>query len=216
MSTPTPAPTVLLADDHSPLRRGVRVALEQSGFNVVVEADDADSAVAGALRRRPAVCVLDVGMPGSGIEAARRIKAQLPETSVVMLTVSRDDRDVFAALLAGASGYLLKDTNPTRLGAALRGVLAGEAALPRALSLRLIEEFRRRRTREDALRRLEDEGVVLTRREWDVLELMAEGLTTNEIAAQLVVSPATVRSHVAAVLRKLHAGSRDEALQRLQ
>lgn len=211
-----PAPTVLLADDHTPLRRGVRVALEQCGFRVVAECDDADSAVAAAVRRRPAVCVLDIGMPGSGIEAARRIKAQLPEMNIVMLTVSRDDRDVFAALQAGASGYLLKDTNPMRLGAALRGVLDGEAALPRALSLRLIEEFRRRRTREDALRRLENEGVVLTRREWDVLELMAEGLTTNEIAAQLVVSPATVRSHVAAVLRKLHAGSRDEALQRLQ
>lgn len=210
------APTVLLADDHTPLRRGVRVALEQNGFRVIAECNDADSAVAAALRRRPAVCVLDVGMPGSGIEAARRIKSALPETAIVMLTVSRDDRDVFAALQAGASGYLLKDTNPVALGSALRGVLDGEAALPRTLSLKLIEEFRRRRTREDTLRRLEDEGIVLTRREWDVLGLMAEGLTTNEIAAQLVVSPATVRSHVASTLRKLHAGSRDEALRRLK
>jgi DNA-binding NarL/FixJ family response regulator len=209
-------PTVLLADDHTPLRRGVRVALEQNGFHVVAECGDADSAVAAALRRRPAVCLLDIGMPGSGIEAARRIKAELPGTNVVMLTVSRDDRDVFAALQAGASGYLLKETDPNRLGHALRGVLAGEAALPRALVLRLIEEFRVRRTREDAVRRLEDEGIALTRREWDVLELMAEGLTTAEIAAQLVVAPATVRSHVASTLRKLHAGSRDEALRRLQ
>jgi len=209
-------PTVLLADDHGPLRRGVRVALEQNGFRVVAECDDARSAVKAALRRRPAVCLLDIGMPGSGIEAAREIKAQLPETHVVMLTVSRDDRDVFAALQAGASGYLLKETDPTRLGHALRGVLAGEAALPRALVLRLIEEFRRRRTREEALRKLEDEGIVLTPREWDVLELMAEGMTTAQIAAQLVVSPATVRTHVAATLRKLHAGSRDEALRRLQ
>jgi DNA-binding NarL/FixJ family response regulator len=209
-------PSVLLADDHTPLRRGVRVALEQTGFRVVAECDDAESAVAAALRRRPDVCVLDIGMPGSGIEAARQIKAKLPATRVVMLTVSRDDTDVFAALQAGASGYLLKETDPTRLGHALRGVLAGEAALPRTLVLKLIDEFRRRRTREDAMRRLENEGIVLTRREWEVLELMAEGLTTAEIAMQLVVSPATVRSHVASTLRKLHAGSRDEALRRLQ
>jgi DNA-binding NarL/FixJ family response regulator len=209
-------PTVLLADDHTPLRRGVRVALEHSGFRVVAECDDGPSAVAAAVKKRPVVCLLDINMPGSGIEAAREIKAQLPETNVVMLTVSRDDKDVFAALQAGASGYLLKETDPTRLGHALHGVLAGEAALPRALVLRLIEEFRRRRTREGAMRKLEDEGIVLTPREWSVLELMAEGLSTAEIAAQLVVAPATVRSHVASTLRKLHAESRDEALRRLQ
>lgn len=209
-------PTVLLADDHTPLRRGVRVALERSGFRVVAECSDAPSAVQAALRRRPAICLLDIGMPGSGIEAAREIKTKLPETNVVMLTVSRDDRDVFAALQAGASGYLLKDTDPQRLANALHGVLAGEAALPRALVLRLIEEFRHRRSREEKLRRLESEGVILTRREWDVLELMAEGMSTAEIAAHLVVAPATVRSHVASTLRKLHAGSRDEALKRFE
>jgi DNA-binding NarL/FixJ family response regulator len=209
-------PTVLLADDHTPLRRGVRVALEQSGFRVVAECSDAPSAVQAALRYRPAICLLDIGMPGSGIEAAREIKAKLPEANIIMLTVSRDDKNVFAALQAGASGYLLKDTDPQRLGHTLHGVLAGEAALPRALVQRLIDEFRQRRSREETMRRLESEGVMLTRREWEVLELMSEGMSTTEIAARLVVAPATVRSHVASTLKKLHAGSRDEALKRFE
>ena len=135
---------VLVADDHAPTRAGVRLALEGQGFRICAEAGSAGEAIAGALRERPDLCLLDIGMPGNGVAAAAEIKLRLPDTSIVMLTISRDDQDLFESLQAGASGYLLKDTTPARLPLALRGVLEGDAALPRALTARVIEEFRRR------------------------------------------------------------------------
>ena len=126
-------PTVVTADDHPATRLGVRMALTRGGFRVTAEAADCDGAVEAVLAERPDVCLLDVRMPGGGIEAARRVKESGVKTSVVMLTVSQDSGDVLAALRAGAIGYLPKDTRPDRLPAALVGVLTGEAALPRAL-----------------------------------------------------------------------------------
>lgn len=164
-----------------------------------------------ALRERPDVCLLDINMPGSGISAAGRITRKLPSTSVVMLTVSRDDDDLFDALRAGAVGYLLKDMNPERLSPALQGVLEGEAALPGALAARLIEEFRSR----DSRRRLRFPGrehVRLTDREWEVLAAMREGRSTGEIAAALGISAVTVRRHVSEILRKLGAPDRKAAV----
>src|SRR6266516_3127040 len=192
---------VLVADDHPPTRAGVRLALERGGFEVCSEAADATTAVAAARRDRPDVCLLDIHMPGNGIHAAEAISRDLPETAVVMLTVSRSDSDLFDALRVGASGYLLKDTDPERLPLALRGVLAGEAALPRHLVSLVIDEFRERGRRRPLLKR---RGVVLTDREWEVLELMSDGLTTFEIADRLFIEPVTVRTHVSAILKKLH------------
>src|SRR5204863_4902568 len=134
-------------DDHAAVRAGIRLALAGEGFSVVGEAADGREAVAMALVQKPDIALLDVNMPGSGIKAAEEIVQALPDTTVVMLTVSRDDDDLFAALRAGASGYLLKDTDPSRLPFALRGVLEGEAALPRGLVARLLEEFRPRSKR---------------------------------------------------------------------
>ena len=116
---------VVIADDHAPTRAGVRQALEADGCQVLAALPDGPKAVAAALELRPDVCLLDIHMPGGGVQAAAQITAALPETSVVMLTASRDDDDLFDALRAGASGYLLKDMDPDRLGAALRGVMAG-------------------------------------------------------------------------------------------
>src|SRR3954471_4613680 len=116
---------VLIADDHPPTRLGVRLALEEGGFTVCAEAASGPSAVQAALAERPDVAVLDVHMPGSGITAAREITDQLPDTAVVMLTVSRDDADLFQALRAGARVYLVKAIEPTRLPLALQGVLDG-------------------------------------------------------------------------------------------
>ena len=202
---------IVIADDHPPTRAGVRVALEDGGFTVCSEHGDATGAVRAALQERPDVCLLDVNMPGNGITAAARIHAALPETAVVMLTVSNDNNDLFDALRAGASGYLLKDTDPVRLPYALRGVLEGEAALPRALVARLIDEFRDREQRRVSL--LKRRSVELTSREWQVLELLRTGLTTGEIADQLVISRVTVRTHVSAILKKLQVGNRKAALQ---
>jgi DNA-binding NarL/FixJ family response regulator len=203
---------VLIADDHPPTRAGVQAALERDGFTVCAQVSDARSAIEAARRERPEVCLLDIHMPGDGIYAAETIARELPETAVVMLTVSRTDADLFNALRAGASGYLLKDIDPVRLPLALRGVLDGEAALPRRLVSLLIEEFRERKRRR-RIPVLGRRGVELTDREWEVLEAMRQGLTTDEIAARLFISPVTVRTHISAILRKLHVPTREAALE---
>lgn len=206
---------VLIADDHPPTRAGIKAALERDGFAVCAQAADARAAIESARRDRPDVCLLDIHMPGDGIHAAETISRELPEVAVVMLTVSRTDEDLFNALRAGASGYLLKDIDPMRLPLALRGVLEGEAALPRRLVALLIEEFRERKRR----RRIPLVGrraAELTDREWEVLEGMKQGLTTDEIAGRLFISPVTVRTHVSAILRKLHVPTREAALELLE
>ena len=205
---------IVIADDHVPTRRGVRAALEDAGFEVCADVGSAAAAVREALAHDPEVVLLDVHMPGGGIAAAAEISEQRPNAQIVMLTASRDDGDLFDALRAGASGYLLKDTDPDRLGHALRGVLAGEAALPRALVARVVEEFRERgrRRRIPVLRRL---NVDLTDREWGVLELLREELPTKEIAVRLQISEVTVRRHVGAILKKLQVADRAAALRLL-
>lgn len=202
---------VLVADDHPPARAGVTAALERDGFVVCATVADARSAIEAARRERPDVCLLDVHMPGEGIHAAETIARELPETAVVMLTVSRTDADLLNALRAGASGYLLKDIDPARLPLALRGVLSGEAALPRRLVAVLIEEFRERKRR----RRIPLVGrrsVELTDREWEVLETMRLGWTTEQIAEGFFISPVTVRTHIASILRKLQVPDREAAI----
>ena len=201
---------IVVADDHAPTRLGVRMALEDDDFVVVAEASTAPTAVAAALEHRPDVVLLDVHMPGSGISAARTLSAELPSAAVVMLTVSRDDDDLFEALRAGARGYLLKDIDPDRLGPALRGVLDGEAALPRGLVARLVAEFRGRERSTPAAES------ALSSREWQVMDGLGRGLTTKEIAAELFVAPVTVRTHVSAVLKKLGVDSRDAAVRMLR
>jgi len=202
----------LIADDHQPMRHGIRLALERGGFVVCAECADGPSAIAAARRLRPDVCLLDVRMPGGGVAAAAAIKAAVPGTAVVMITVSRDDNDLFAALKAGASGYLLKDISREGLPAALRGVLAGEAALPRTLVARLISEFQLRgwgRQLPNGAGNAEG----LTNREWDVLELLAEELGTAQIAQRLEISTATVRTHISVIIRKLRVPTREAAVR---
>jgi DNA-binding NarL/FixJ family response regulator len=205
---------VLIADDHPPTRAGVRAALSGGDFEVCAEAGDGPTAVEAAVRETPDVCLMDIHMPGNGIEATEEIVRRLPDTAVVMLTVSRSDADLFDALRVGARGYLLKDTDPARLPHALKGVLEGEAALPRRLVALVIEEFRERR-RHKWIPLLNQRGVELTSREWEVLELMRQGDTTAEIAERLFVSPVTVRTHVSAILKKLQVSNRKEAVELL-
>ncbi len=182
-------------------------------FRVCVEAADADSAVRGAKEAHPDVCLLDINMPGNGIAAAAQITGALPDTAVVMLTVSRQDQDLFDALRAGASGYLLKGMDEDSIGDALQRVLAGEATLPGTLVARLVDEFRDREQRRIAVP--DGQTTRLTGREWDVLELMRKGASTAEISERLFVSPTTVRSHVSAILRKLGVPSREAAIKLL-
>ena len=200
--------TVVVVDDHAPTRLGVRMALQGHGFDVVGEAATADTAVEQVRDLAPRVCLLDVNMPGNGIAAAETIAGTSPGTTIVMLTVSSDDADLFAAVRAGASGYLLKDIDPDRLPHALRGVLDGEAALPRGLVTRLMAEFRRR----DA-RRVGNGASRLSSREWEILDLLSQGRSTAEIAETLFVSAVTVRSHVRGIVRKLHVADREAAVR---
>ena len=203
---------VVVADDHAPTRAGVRQALEADGCQVVAAVADGPKAVAAALAERPDVCLLDIHMPGSGIKAASQITSALPDTAVVMLTASRDDEDLFDALRAGASGYLLKDMDPDRLAAALRGVIAGEAALPRSLALKVMRQLQSPARR----RLLPSKGspvAKLTSRETEVLQLMADGLTTEQIAEKLFIGKVTVRTHVSNVLKKLRVPDRDAAVR---
>jgi DNA-binding NarL/FixJ family response regulator len=204
-------PRVLVADDYGPMRLGIRRALEASGrFEVCADVSSAPAAVEAARTLQPDVVLLDVRMPGNGITAAYEITTESPDTAVVMLTVSRDDNDLFAALSAGARGYLLKDIDPDRLPRALEGVLAGEAALPRNLVAKIVEEFRVRGVA--ASRRRGGALASLTEREWEILMLMRSGLSTQEIASRLFVTAVTVRSHVSAILRKLKVPDRSAAI----
>ena len=206
---------VVVADDHPPTRAGVRDALEQQACVVVAETATADEAVEAAREHRPDVCLLDIHMPGSGIAAAAEITHTVPGVSVVMLTASRDDEDLFAALRAGASGYLLKDMDPSRLGHALRGVMAGEAVLPRWLVHKVIDQLRATPRRRIALPG-RAKPAELTEREAEVLELMGRGLSTEEIAGRLFLAQVTVRTHVSAILRKLRVPDRKAAVRLAQ
>lgn len=205
---------VLVADDHAPTRAGVRLALEGQGFSVCAEAAEAASAVSAALEERPDICLLDIRMPGNGISAAAQISSSLPESVIVMLTVSRDDADLYDALRAGASGYLLKDIDPLRLPVALRGVVAGETALPRELVGRLVTEFDSRSRRRRLLRG-RARPAELTEREWEVLDLLHEGFATSEIGERLSITPVTVRRHVSQIMRKLRVTNRKDVLRLL-
>jgi len=204
-------PRVLIADDDVSTRVGVRLALEDGGFVVSAEEDTGPGAVAAALRDPPDVCLVEVNVPGGGVEAVAAIRARLAGTRVVMLSASSEDEDLFDALQAGASGYLLKGMNPARLGPTLVGVLRGEAALPRELTARLIREFRARARRGETglVRRGKNE---LTQREWDVLDCLCEGLSSRQIADRLFISQTTVRRHVGAILNKLEVPSRQAAV----
>jgi DNA-binding NarL/FixJ family response regulator len=207
---------LLLADDHAATRAGVRLALEGAGFTIVAEAASADEAVELALRHRPDLCLIDLSMPGGGIVAIRRISAELPESKVVILTVSPESEDLLDALVAGASGCLLKNTSAGRLPLALRGVMAGEATLPRKLELRLIEEFRAQERRRLSNRRFQRRRRLeadLTDREWEVLGLLADRLPTAVIAQRLGISDVTVRRHLSSAMRKLHVSSRSSAVR---
>jgi DNA-binding NarL/FixJ family response regulator len=203
---------VLVADDHLPTRDDIATALERDGrLTVCGVAANASEAIAVAVREEPDLSLLDVRMPGSGITAAWEISARLPATRVVMLTVSREDRDLFDALRAGAVGYLLKDTPLAEIPAALAPVLRGEVAMPTSVVARLVEEFR-----DPSARRRKilggGAGRRLTSREWEIIDLLRRDLSTGQIAKRLFISEVTVRSHIASALHKLRVPDRRAAI----
>ena len=198
---------VLLADDQDLVRAGFRALLDaQDDIEVVAEAADGDEAVQLAHRHRPDVVLMDIRMPGTdGLAATRTITAdeRLSGVRVVILTTFELDEYVFEAIRAGASGFLVKNTKPVELLQAVRAVAAGDALLSPSVTRRLIREFAAR-TREAPRPPALD---TLTEREREVMALVAEGLTNDEIAERLVVSPLTAKTHVSRSMVKL--GARD-------
>jgi DNA-binding NarL/FixJ family response regulator len=195
--------SVLIADDQALLRGGLRMILEsQPDLVVVAEAADGEEAVSKAREHMPDLVLMDIRMPGiDGIEATRRIVADPGlATQVLVLTTFDQDDYVYEALRAGAGGFLLKSAPPARVVEAVRVVAAGEALLAPTVTKRLIEQHVSRSSQSAEAQRVQDR---LTRRENEVLSLIAAGLSNAEIAAKLVLSEATVKTHVNRILQKL-------------
>ena len=206
---------VLVADADASVRARIGRSLEKDGrFAICADVGDAAGATTAAAREHPDLCVIDVALPGGGVAAAWEIKGRLPRTSIVMVAESEDEATLFAALRAGAVGYLPKDTNHGRLPHALADALAGGVAIPRALMSRVVSEFRDEGPRRRVV--LENGVAPLTSREWQVLDLLRMRLSTAEMARRLFISQTTVRSHVAALLRKLDVPDREAAVRYLE
>lgn len=202
---------VLLADDHALFREGLAsIIASQPDMIVVGEADDGLEALVKAQELKPDLILMDVTMPGGGgLEATREIKAALPDTVIVVLTVHSDDEKLFEAIKNGAQGYLLKSIRSETMLELIRGALHGEAAITPVLAGQMLDEFRRlsRNAPDD------EDGPVetLTFREQEILAQVATGATDKEIADQFSISVHTVKSHIRSILAKLHVNSRYEA-----
>lgn len=199
---------ILLVDDHALFRAGIASLLQAWGMEVVGEAGDGLEALELARKTEPELVLMDIRMPRcNGLEATRLIKTEMPETKIVMVTVSDDDADLFEAIKAGAEGYLLKDMSEEELSRTLAGIAAGEPVLSPRLAARILDEFARRSRAMEEPREPE-----LTDRELQVLSLVAEGATNREIAERLVISENTVSFHVKNILAKLHLKNRAQAV----
>ena len=201
---------ILLADDHTVMRRGLRLLLEsQPGYSVVAEAADGREAITQAEATQPDVAVMDIAMPNlSGIEAAQRINAALPQTVVVILSMHSDEGYVLRALKAGAKGYILKDSAEGDLIEAIRAVHAGKTFFSPEITEMLVADH----VREIRARGAEDSYDLLTAREREILQLLAERQSAKEIAASLHLSPYTVETHRRNLQEKLNLHSQAELI----
>jgi two-component system NarL family response regulator len=203
---------VLLVDDHALFRRGLLLVLEsEDGIEVVGEADDGEEAIRKAEELAPDVVLMDVRMPRvSGIEATRRLAESLPTTRIIVLTVSDEEDDLYEAIKAGASGYLLKEISIEEVADAVRAVMQGQTLISPSMASKLIAEFAN--LSKVASQRSSVPAPRLTDRELGVLRLVAQGLTNREVAEQLYIAENTVKNHVRNILEKLHLHSRMEAV----
>jgi DNA-binding NarL/FixJ family response regulator len=197
----------MLADDHRMLREGLRRSMTDQGFDVVGEARDGDEAVRLADEVQPDVILMDVTMPEmDGVEATRQIKQAQPGVRIVMLTMHADQEVLASAIRAGASGYLVKDCSTDEIASAVRMAASGETALSPQLAASMLDEVRRMD------QPATEEERVITRREEEVLQLIADGCSTPEVAERLYISQKTVKNHLASIYQKLDARDRTQAV----
>jgi DNA-binding NarL/FixJ family response regulator len=198
---------VIVADDHSLFRDGITSLLEAAGYEVVEQVGDGDMAIEAVRRQRPDLVLLDITMPKkNGIEALKVIKSEFPECRVVMLTVSVEDEDLFAAIQFGADGYLLKDLRSDEFLMMLEGLEKGEAAMSRKMTARLISGY------QELSAKAGESKNQLTDRELELLFFVAEGSSNKEIAKTLFISENTVKYHIRNILQKFGVQNRTEAV----
>src|SRR5205809_6352796 len=203
---------VLIVDDHALFRRGLQMVLKgESDIDVVGEAGDGHEAVDKAQELMPDVILMDVRMPHrSGIEATQQIKDLLPHVKILMQTISDEEADLYEAIKAGASGYLLKEISIDEVADAIRSVSAGQSRLSPSMAAKLLQEFAAMSKRAAEARQLP--APRLTDREMEVLQLVAQGLNNRDIAKELFIAENTVKNHIRNILEKLHLHSRMEAV----
>ncbi len=201
---------IMIVDDHHLFREGLRRVLnEVPGMQVIASLSSGEEAVARVRGLQPDVVLMDVNMPGmGGVEATRWIRFHHPQAQVLMLTVSEQEKDLFAAIRAGARGYLLKSATSAELIEAVRRLQAGEAIIAPVMAAKLLDEFAAMPT---TSRESEAEAEVLSEREREILRLVTKGMSNKEIGAALSLSPHTVKAHLRTILDKLHLRSRAEA-----
>ncbi len=198
---------LMLADDHRMLREGLRRSMTDQGFDIVGEARDGDEAIRLAEELEPEVILMDVTMPEvDGVEATRQIKLNQPQIRIVMLTMHADQEVLAAAIRAGASGYLVKDCSTDEIANAVRMAASGETALSPQLAASMLDEVRKLDQPAD------EEDRIITKREEEVLQLIADGCSTPEVAEQLFISQKTVKNHLASIYQKLDARDRTQAV----
>ena len=201
--------SVVVVDDHMLFRGGLRDILEENGLRVIGEASSGVEAVEAVERLAPDVVVMDINMPGiSGVEATRRLSTRAPKTRVVVLTISANDSDILDALMAGASGYLLKDASEEELVGGIRAAARGESSISPRIASRLLHHMREQQA---GIAAQEEIHAELTDREIEVLRLLAAGKANSEIAGELFISPKTVKNHIASILMKLQMENRIQA-----
>jgi len=209
---PGEAIRVIVADDHALFRRGLEMVLEsEPDIEVVAEANNGNEVIALAEQHMPDLVLMDVRMPGKGgIDAAQAIKDAVPHTKILMLTISDEEEDLYDAIKAGASGYLLKEISIEEVASAIRSVHAGQSLISPSMASKLLNEFAAMARKDEEKQQMP--APRLTVREMEVLTLVAQGLNNRDIAKQLFISENTVKNHIRNILEKLQLHSRMEAV----